>query len=87
MGNVERTIRVNVLVEGRPHGAWPNEMICLYKHWGTLFGPITILDIIHSSFKTQLNSIGLPVSHRKHISSLLRAQQVNSIYRFVRMVY
>jgi hypothetical protein len=39
------------------------------------------------SFKPQLNSIGLSVSHRKHIKSLLRAQQVNAIYRFVTMVY
>jgi hypothetical protein len=39
------------------------------------------------SFKTQLNSIGLSVPHRKHISSPLRAQQVNAIYRFVSMVY
>jgi hypothetical protein len=38
-------------------------------------------------FITQLNSIGLSVSHRKHITSLLRAQQVNAIYRFVTMVY
>jgi hypothetical protein len=39
------------------------------------------------SFKTQLNSIGLSVPHRKHITSPLRAQQVNAIYRFVPMVY
>jgi hypothetical protein len=38
-------------------------------------------------FKTQLNSIGLSVSHRKHITSPLRAQQVNAIYRFVLMIY
>jgi hypothetical protein len=38
-------------------------------------------------FKTQINSIGLPVPHRKHIMSLLRAQQVKAIYRFVTMVY
>jgi hypothetical protein len=38
-------------------------------------------------FKTQLNSIGLSVPHRKHIMSPLRAQQINVIYRFVTMVY
>jgi hypothetical protein len=38
-------------------------------------------------FKTQLNSTGLSVSHRKHITSPLRVQQVNAIYRFVKMVY
>jgi hypothetical protein len=38
-------------------------------------------------FETQLNSIGLNVPHRKHITSPLRAQQVNAIYRFVTMVY
>jgi hypothetical protein len=46
---------------------------------------ITILDII--VFKTQLNSIGLSVPHRNHITSPLRAQQVNAICRFVTMVY
>jgi hypothetical protein len=34
-------------------------------------------------FKTQRNSIGSFVPHRKHIMSPLRAQQVNAIYRFV----
>jgi hypothetical protein len=48
---------------------------------------ITILDIIHLLFKTQLNSIGLSVPHRKHILSPLRAERVNVIYRFVAMVY
>jgi hypothetical protein len=38
-------------------------------------------------FKTQLNSIVMSVPHRKHITSPLRAQQVNEIYRFVTMVY
>jgi hypothetical protein len=38
-------------------------------------------------FKTQLNSIGLPLPHRKHITSSLRDQQVSAIYRFVTMVY
>jgi hypothetical protein len=32
-------------------------------------------------FKTLLNSIGLSVPHRKHITSPLRAQQVNAMYR------
>jgi hypothetical protein len=31
--------------------------------------------------------MGLSVPHRKHITSLLRAKQVNAIYRFVTMVY
>jgi hypothetical protein len=38
-------------------------------------------------FKTQLNSIGLSVPHRKHITSPLRAHQVIAIYRFLTMVY
>jgi hypothetical protein len=38
-------------------------------------------------FKTQLNSIGLPITHRKHITSPLRAQQVNAIYRLVTTLY
>jgi hypothetical protein len=38
-------------------------------------------------FKIQLNSIGLSVPHRKHVTSALRAQQVNAIYRFVTMMY
>jgi hypothetical protein len=37
--------------------------------------------------KTRLNSIGLSVPHEKHITSPLRAQQVNAIYSFVTMVY
>jgi hypothetical protein len=48
---------------------------------------ITILDIIHSPvFYLKLNSIGLSVLHRKDITSPLRAQKVNAIYRFVVMV-
>jgi hypothetical protein len=38
-------------------------------------------------FKTELDSIGLSVPHRKQVTSLLRAQQVNDIYRFMTMVY
>jgi hypothetical protein len=38
-------------------------------------------------FKTQFNSVGFSVPHRKHITSPLRAQQVNAVYRFVTMVY
>jgi hypothetical protein len=38
-------------------------------------------------FKTQLNPVGLSVPHRKHITSPLRSQQVNAIYRFVTMIY
>jgi hypothetical protein len=47
---------------------------------------ITVLDIIHRLvFHLKLNSIGLSAPHRKHITSPLRAQQVNAIYRFVRI--
>jgi hypothetical protein len=38
-------------------------------------------------FKTQLNPIGLSVPHMKHITSLLGAQKVEAIYRFMTMVY
>jgi hypothetical protein len=38
-------------------------------------------------FKTQLNSIGLSVPLRKYITSPLRAQQVNVIYRSTTMVH
>jgi hypothetical protein len=54
---------------------------------------ITILDIIHRPVfylklnSTQLNCLDLSVPHRKHITSPLRAQQVNAVYRFVTMVY
>jgi hypothetical protein len=49
---------------------------------------ITIPDIIHRPvLYLKLNSIGLSVPHRKHITSPLRAQQVNGIHRFVTMVY
>jgi hypothetical protein len=36
---------------------------------------------------SETRSIGLSVPHRKHITSALRAQPVNAIYRFVTMVY
>jgi hypothetical protein len=63
--------------------------------WGLHSGEISLLPLRrlhgkHAScllFKTQLNSIGLSVPHRKHIMSPLRAQQVNAIYRFVTTVY
>jgi hypothetical protein len=49
---------------------------------------ITNLDIIHRPiFYLKLNSIGFSVPHRKHITSPLRAQKVNAIYRFVMTVY
>jgi hypothetical protein len=38
-------------------------------------------------FYLKLNSIGLFLSHMKLITSRLRAQQINAIYRFVTMVY
>jgi hypothetical protein len=48
---------------------------------------ILVLSIALFLFKTQLTSIGLSVPHRKFITSPIRAQQVNAIYRFVAMVY
>jgi hypothetical protein len=42
---------------------------------------------LFTNFKTHLNSTGLSVPHRKHITSPLLAQQVNAICRFVTMVY
>jgi hypothetical protein len=49
---------------------------------------ITILDIVHHPvFYLKHISIGFSVPHRKHITSPLRAQQVNAIYKFVTMVY
>jgi hypothetical protein len=41
-----------------------------------------ILDIVLFLFETQLNSVGLSVPHRKHITSPLRVRQVNAIYRY-----
>jgi hypothetical protein len=38
-------------------------------------------------FKTQLKSLGFPLSHRKHITYPLRSQQINVTYRCVTMVY
>jgi hypothetical protein len=48
----------------------------------------TILDIAHRPvFYLKLNSTGLSVPHKKHITYPLRAKQVNAIYRFVMIVY
>jgi hypothetical protein len=38
-------------------------------------------------FKTHLKSTGLAAPHMKHITSPLRAQKVNAIYRFVTTVH
>jgi hypothetical protein len=57
-------------------------MICQYNYHNSGHYPSSCL-----FFKTQLNSVGLSVLHRKHITSPLQAQQVNAIYRFVKMVY
>jgi hypothetical protein len=38
-------------------------------------------------FKTLLNSVGVFVTHRKHITSPLQAHWVNALYRFVTMIY
>jgi hypothetical protein len=51
-----------------------------YHNYGLYSSPCLL-------FKTQLNSIGLSVSHRKHITSPLGAQQVNAIYRCVTMIH
>jgi hypothetical protein len=46
------------------------------------------MDIIHRPvFHLKLDSISLSVPHSKHITSPLRAQQVNAIYKFMTMVY
>jgi hypothetical protein len=46
------------------------------------------MDIIYRPvFHLKLDSISLSVPHRKHITSPLRAQLDNAIYRFVTMVY
>jgi hypothetical protein len=43
---------------------------------------------VHFVFPSaHLNSVGLSVPHRKHITSSLRAQQVNTVYRIVTMLY
>jgi hypothetical protein len=48
---------------------------------------ITIFGIIRCPvFYLKLNSVGFSVPHRKHITSPLRAQQVNAIYSFVMIV-
>jgi hypothetical protein len=65
--------------------------ICFWRCYINI--SITILDIIYRPVfylklnSTQLNFISLSVSHRKHITSPLRSQQINAIYRFVTMVY
>jgi hypothetical protein len=47
-------------------------MVYLYNcHYSGHYPPPCLL------FETQLNSVGLSVSHRRHITSPLRAQQVN----------
>jgi hypothetical protein len=47
----------------------------------------TLSTVLPFFFIIQLNSIGLSVPHRKHITSPLQGQQVNVIYRLVTMVY
>jgi hypothetical protein len=54
----------------------------VYKYHNSGHYPLACLLL-----KTQLNSIGLSVVHRKHIKPPLRAQQVNALYRFVMIVY
>jgi hypothetical protein len=46
------------------------------------------VDIIHPPvFYLKLNTVGFSVPYSKRITSPLRAQQVNAIYRFVTIVY
>jgi hypothetical protein len=63
----------------------PNRLMLSIGLWRWYINiTVTILDIIHCSvFYLKLNSISLSVPHRKHITSPLRAQQVNAIYSFV----
>jgi hypothetical protein len=59
--------------------ALPNPIMNVYSK----FSSFTILDIIHRPvFYLKLN-----VPHRNHITSPLRAQQVNALYRFVTLAY
>jgi hypothetical protein len=57
----------------------PNRLMLSIGLWRWYINiTITILDIIDRSvFYLKLNSIGLSVPHRKHITSPLRSQQVN----------
>jgi hypothetical protein len=47
----------------------------------------TVLDVIHRLVFYLKHTTVMFVPHRKHITSLLRAQQLNAIYRFVTTVY
>jgi hypothetical protein len=48
-------------------------------------GEACIGDLSNPVFYLKLNSIGVSVLQRKHITSPLRAQQVNAMYRIVTM--
>jgi hypothetical protein len=48
---------------------------------------IRILDIIHRPVPYLKHMMDNAVPHRKHVTSPLRAQQVNAIHRFLTMVY
>jgi hypothetical protein len=63
---------------GRPLWRDAGSVICLSQSSNLPFRPVSHL---------KLKSIGLSVHHRKHITSPLRAQQVNVIYRFVTTVF
>jgi hypothetical protein len=69
----------------------PNRLMLPIGSWRLYINTtITILNIIHRpAFYLKLNSTlyVCPYFSRKHITSPLRAQQVNAIYRFVTMVY
>jgi hypothetical protein len=64
-----------------------HKIYCLYRLYRlyTLYCIHYIIDCIHYPlccllFKTQLNSTGLSVPHRKHITFPLRAQQINGLW-------
>jgi hypothetical protein len=70
-----RNIRLFLRSLGFDYG----QLIKLSQFW--IYPPPYLL------LKSQLSSMGLSVPHRKHITSALRVQQVNAIYRIVMMVY
>jgi hypothetical protein len=51
------------------------------------FGHYSSSYLLFKNTTNQIRSIDLPVPHIKHITSPLRAQKINVIYRFVTMVY
>jgi hypothetical protein len=58
----------------------PNRLMLPTGLWRWYINKFWTLSISCLLFKTQLNSIGLSVPHREHITSLLRAQPVNTVW-------